>query len=345
MRLSWLMFGCLLASGLAYGQSTPPVGVWSGTLGNKAVMACFNQGDALAAQDDIHGNYYYLDYLTPISLRRENSAAAWHEAQDTGVWVLDNPKDARLNGTWHHPKNTQTLPIQLRLLDTPDHVKACGQDAYHQPLEAMPSVIKGDITAFAPLKRYRSLRFANQETVQLFADAPGIASINAQLKLDKSEQALTAYFSKVRESLTDQGRLSLDENAVHVRYWDDYFISIEFYTWRAGYGRSGISVEHRVWNTTTGEEVNLWHWLASSSRETGLGLQFKQHLFNGQIIDEECEYYEGQDDFKLELSDQGLLVYEEAWGTGCEQSFTVSFAELLNFASPSGKVAIQQLLR
>lgn len=286
-----------------------------------------------------------MDHLTPIWLRRESSADFWHEAQDTGFWELDNPKDGQLSGTWHHPQKTKTLPIHLRLLDTSAHVKACAQDAYHRPLEAMPRVIKGDITAFAPLKRYRSLRFANQETVQLFADAPGIANINAQLKLDRSERALTAYFSKVRESLADQGRLSLDENAVHVRYWDDYFISIEFYTWLAGYGRSGISAEHRVWSTQTGEEINLWHWLRSSSNESGLSLPLKQHLFNEQPMDEECEYYQGQDDFKLELSEQGLLVYEEAWGTGCEQSFTVPFVDLLDFASPSGKIAIQQILR
>lgn len=43
MRLSWSIMGCLLASGVAYGEGTSPIGVWSGTLGNKAVMACFNQ--------------------------------------------------------------------------------------------------------------------------------------------------------------------------------------------------------------------------------------------------------------------------------------------------------------
>ena len=129
----------LLLAFLAHAAGTVdvPRGVWEGTLGTKAIVACFNA-------EFPSGSYFYKQYKTAIPLSRVEKDSFWHEAGDTGLWSLDPARGNTLTGTWKSVKGTTvTLPIKLDLADATGGDRACGSDGYAGQLEAPPKIVTG----------------------------------------------------------------------------------------------------------------------------------------------------------------------------------------------------------
>lgn len=330
----WLF--CPLAVGANAAQLK---GVWEGAVGTKAVTACFNS-------DFPSGSYYYKQFLKPIQLTVQDTDTYWHEENETGLWDLVAPVEGVIRGRWRNPKTKVTVPIQLRLISGAGVGNACMLDAYNAAIEKLPKIETGKIIRFAPSRSYRKIRFAGQETVELFGPDPATARINHLLKLDTSKKAVDAYFQQRREFLGRVGIPAVDEVDVDPEYWDTNFITVNFYTWTAGEGRNGISNIYQTWNVVTGEEVNLWGWLGAKSSETKLPPKLHQYLFKGTKPSPECQNgYRGQGEFILKLGKTGLNIFEEAWGDGCEEDFSIPYAKLLPFLSPEGKLAVKSILK
>jgi hypothetical protein len=173
-----------------------------------------------------------------------------------------------------------------------------------------------------------------------------LARINDSLKLVKSKEAIDAYFQQRREFLGRVGYPAVDDLRVEPKYWDANHVMIEFYSWVAGEGRSGISNAYRTWNVVTGEEVDLWTWLGSTSSEARLPPQLLTYLAKGAKPSPGCEGgYRGQGEFTLKLGKSGLAFEEDPWGNGCERSYFISYAKLMPFLSPQGKLAIESMSR
>lgn len=319
-----------------------PQGVWSGTVGKKAVIACFNKGSTWTA----YGSYYYIDYLTPIALHtQEEDDSYWHEG-DTGKWKLTTPVNGAIMGTWRNEKTGKTFPINLTLVDGKDDESACARDSFNIRLENRPKIKKGKIVQFSPGRSYRKIQFAGQETIELFSMDPAIDKLNTQLKPDLSTEAIDAYFQQRREFLGRVGYPAVDERHTEPKYWDSNFITIEFYLWVAGEGRRGISNEYRTWNLRTGEEVDLWNWIEGSSSNANLPPKLKEYLYR-DITEEspDCSNgYRGEGIFTLTLGKTGLNIDEDAWGDGCEKMFFIPYQELGPFLSPTGKQAVNSIL-
>ena len=138
-----------------------PKGVWEGTLGTKAIVACFNA-------EFPSGSYFYRQYKKPIPLSRIEKDSFWHEAGDTGLWSLEPARGNTLTGTWKSVKGTPvTLPIKLDLADATGGDRACGSEGYAGQLETPPKIEIGKKEEFAAGRSFRRLRFAGQETVEL----------------------------------------------------------------------------------------------------------------------------------------------------------------------------------
>ena len=65
----------LLTPCVADAGAVIPQGVWSGTIGTKAIVACFDKASSWTR----YGSYYYVDHLKPISLTTRETDSYWHE--------------------------------------------------------------------------------------------------------------------------------------------------------------------------------------------------------------------------------------------------------------------------
>lgn len=322
---------------------TLPKGVWVGSVGTRAITVCFNAGSRWGS----YGSYYYLDDRKPIRLTISNNDSYWTEDGNAALWELADPRSGVIVGTWYHPEMQEFLPIKLGIVDGSDDSRACARDSYNSPLEDAPQIATGNVIHFSPGRSYRKLHFADQETIELFGPDAATSRINSFLQFDQSTERVRSYFQQRREFLGRIGYPGVDERHAEPVFWDAHFITIRFYLWAAGTGRSGISNEYRTWNVKTGEEVDLWQWIGASSSEPRLPPSLKkfmyQHTRESPESPECADGYRGQEDFTITLGKFGLHFDEEAWGDGCERSFFVSYEKLSPFLSRSGKRAVKSM--
>lgn len=353
MRRFFMLLSCLPAFAQA---ATEPAngalaGVWRGKLGNTDITACFN----LPSKYDNRGNYYYARHKTPIGLLQSEGKTIWNEVTDgdakTGSWQLKQPENNQVSGTWQHPASGKTLAVSLMLIRPPaGDEQPCASTAYNSALEDFPSLVTSRALLFKDRKdrQFRSLRLADQMTIELLAPGAPVAAINQQLRavLPRNKAALADYFEQRRNFLGMYGTMMEDELHVEPSYWSQRHVTISFYRWAAGMGRNGISNDFRTWDLQTGKEVDVWSWFGSKSPAgtsdmSALPARLKALLFKDVVLDQECkDDYQGHGYYHLSLTDTGVRFWEEAWGSGCEQDFNLPYARLAPFLTPQGKAAL-----
>ena len=337
--LSLLPFGYAVAG-------TDPVslsGVWQGKLGNADIVACFNQAGA----DSANGSYYYVRHKTPIQLTRQAGQSSWTESGNTGSWSLGAPAGGHVDGTWRSPKGGAPLALALTSIGEAGSENACGSDAYNRPLENLPALQIGKTQDFEG-KKYRNLRIADVVTIELQGAGDGVAKVNQKLRaiLPRKVEDIADYFATRRQYLGSMGAATEDETSAAPVFWSSRWITVNFYRWAAGYGRSGISLDYRTWDLRSGDEIQLWDWFAPKSADGGLYRvlpeRLQKYLFKGVAIDKECRNgYKGEGEYRVSLTASGIEFWEEAFGTGCEQDFVIPYAKLGPFLTPQGKAALR----
>ena len=331
----------LLTPCITWGGPLPPQGVWAGHVGENAIVACFNEG----SQWTTYASYYYIHQLQPITLHTRESNRLWHES-DAGTWELSAPDNGVVTGLRSDKKTKETIPIKLRYVDGSDDKTACARDSYNTRLETTPPVETSERKIFSPGRSYRTLRFAGQETIKLFGTDLAIGSINLELKLDQSKEAISSYFRQRREFLGRVGYPGVDDQRTEPIYWDAKFITVRFAFWAAGEGRGGAYSDHRTWDARTGHQIDLWQWIGASSAAPKLPPKLEKLLYKDMKQTPECiGGYRGQGIFTLKLAKSGLIFEEDAWGEGCEKVFFVSYDKLRPFLSPEGRRAVGLALR
>lgn len=164
--------------------------IWTGTLGDQAITACFDEQYA-------SGGLYYIDAaLTPIRLEPLEKAASQVFTEVGGpedtigaTWSMDSRADDRLTGEWQ--QGERTLPIRLSSVpvEPPEYGSACETAAFLDPLlaggetTATRAVFGG--TAFTALT-YQGPKRAGFDDFQVTSLAldpvrPGDAAINRAL--------------------------------------------------------------------------------------------------------------------------------------------------------------------
>lgn len=353
MRRFFIVLSCL--PGLALAATEPAngnlAGIWQGKLGISDITACFN----LPSKYDNRGNYYYARHKSPIGLLQSEGQSVWNEVTDgdakTGSWQLAQPKNNQIKGTWQHPVNGKKLPISLTLIRPPaGDEQPCASAAYNTALEDFPPLTTSRALLFKDRqdRQFRSLRLADQMTIELLAPGAPVAAINQQLRavLPKNKAALAEYFAQRRNFLGMYGTMMEDELHVEPTYWSARHVTVSFYRWAAGMGRNGISNDFRTWDLQTGKEVDVWTWLGSKSQEgssdmSALPPKLRAMLFKDVATDKECgSDYQGHGYYHMSLGETGVRFWEEAYGSGCEQDFNVPYAKLAPFLTPQGKAAL-----
>lgn len=345
LRFAGLLLAALPAMAAAGGVALNPIGVWAGTLGELAVKACFNKRDAGA-------DYYYMRYLEPIGLAQYGE----HWREEEGSWSLDVVDNDHLRGTWTSRDGAKTLPIALTLVDGRDDPAACARDSFMLPLEQAPVVRPGKRRNFNQ-HAYRVLSGAGQQTLELLDAGSGAASINRQLRvlLDESPSTVAAYRAADRRAFAGNPMAGPDEVNATPAYWSSSWITVNFYRWAAGMGKSGISYGQLTWNLATGKRVDLWRWFGGADAHaddpfyTGHAampaalrkLVFKDAGMDTAGADTECEANRAPAaEYLISLRDDGMDFTQDARGDGCDLSFSLSFDKLLPVMTGEGRAAV-----
>ncbi|WP_339531095.1 hypothetical protein [Pseudomonas mucidolens] len=330
------------AGAASYADAAPAdlAGVWSGTLGKASITACFN------ASPDSNGSYYYTRFLTPIQLSREQAGEPWVEEGNSGSWQLNTPQENRLTGTWTKPSGGEPLPLVLTRTDA----QGCGSDAYNRPMESAPLPAKVEKRTFGA-HRYQVKTQGAEVTLKLEGDGRAMQKINQHLaQLAVSPEGQAEFFRERREYLGRNGSAHTSEIEVEPTYWSSHWITVKFYRWTAGYGRSGISWGLHSWNLQTGERVDPWRWVGSRqawddpySAQVKLSPAFSAWLQKQASVDEGCPAISSYSRFDLSFNTQGLQLSTPSYGDGCDNELSFTWAQLEPVLSAQGKAALASL--
>ncbi|WP_095162807.1 hypothetical protein [Pseudomonas sp. Irchel 3F5] len=331
-----------LACAAGCANAAPPelTGVWQGTLGKTPITACFN------AAPDSNGSYYYQRFLTPIQLTQERASERWAEDGRTGFWQLDAPRGDTLSGTWSKAPGGTPLPLAL----TRSSAEGCGGDAYNAPMEAVPLPVKVEKKTFGE-HAYHVTTQGAQVTLKLAGDGPAIHKINQQLaRLAVSPEGPQAFFNERRDFLGMSGSAATSEISVMPTYWSSQWITVRFYRWSAGFGRSGISWGLHTWNLQTGESVDPWTWIGTRfewyspfSGHVSLPKKFASWLQTQATADSECPDVASYGSYDLSFDTQGMRLANKPIGNGCDVDMTFSWNQLQPLLSTQGRAALPSL--
>jgi hypothetical protein len=356
MRLGyvWTLAAALaMTPPLALAASVDPAalaGIWKGSIGRQPVVACFNRSDTYGAE----GSYYYLKHLVPISIGFEASNKTIKEAD--GVWDVDLAAgSSTLTGSWKKKDGAGATPISLTRVGAVDP-KACGSDAFAAPLEApsAPRVVTGPRTDFNG-HGYRTLSGLNQATIQILVPGAAADTINRDLRavIDDTTKAVAEYNERRRNNLATRGFVMDDENNVSPSFWSDRYLSINFYSWAAGMGASGISSYDLTWDLTTGKRVDLWGWFgvkreqAMDNSKTMPARLLAKFVKPGDVppADDNCAAnYTGEVPFRISLTATGMQFTQWPRGDGCDLDFAADFDALLPHMTSDGRAAVKAIM-
>lgn len=322
---------------VASAETGPPIGVWSGTLGSKSIVACFNGGEGSG-----YGSYYYKTFLKPIRLFTRNSGNVWYEDDETGVWKLGESVNGIISGEWSSPKTNKTFPLYLELLtDKDSDVPACARDSYNLSLEKPPTVEIGKAIRISGKHAYRKLRFAGQETIELIGVEAGLSKINSVLKPDQSAGAVEGYFQQRREFLGRVGYPGGDDDEKNFRSWIGKLVTIVFITRPAGFGASSVGIDYRTWNVDSGEEVDLWSWFGLERRR--LSPAFKR-LILGKMATDECLSGIQYKSFALTIDKNSFRFSPVGPSDECPDNLDIPYVKAVKLMTPKGRQQFEAII-
>jgi uncharacterized protein len=329
-------------------------GVWSGTIGSSAVVACF---DARSDDGQRHGSYYYVRYLAPIALTPRTVEGEWAEGADAR-WTLSSPEQDRLEGAWRSSDGRKELPVRLTRLPGTSATQACGSDTYNLPLEHEALKMKVGQVRYLGQRRYRPVSIAGVQLVELIDAAPGIAAINRQLRAELPGDD-EARRRQLRELVRTQGRYSFDTVTSEPVEWTDRSVTIRLHRDFAGAGASGSEDGSRTWNAVSGREIDPWRWFGvASDRSADLPLpvvsrtgllpaKLKDYLVQAAHAGGDCSaLYDESSAADIHVSEAGVeFLLGDTLLPECMRTVLVSPEAVQPFLNGRGKAELRWLTK
>ena len=344
-------------------------GAWSGTIGNKRVMACIVSSGG--------STYYYVNESSEIPLEFAKSDRLIERIHNrtTGNWLLNSPMGNRLTGSWSDATGKRSIPIVLNRIEElnvgtfdngmPDQDTCVRSERYYDPWINAQKVKSGR------LKRSHGVTYhANSEvsdavsTIELVGD-PKVMSINRTLH-QRWRQQMARYFACERDRLQAGANNIKQRGEGHV-----YRVSIvsssrflltikESYTSRcfdsrhssAGTTWDGAEIgdSYITWYWSIGKQVNFQSWfneyayreLERSSFEATdsfTGVLGKVWYATHPCKDEILECLPGRC-YPVRATEEGIVFNASPGGYPlpvCTEDVVVPFDLLVPFLSPEGK--------
>lgn len=355
--------------------ASPMVGVWSGTIGDASITACFQEN-----YDDVvkSGSYYYHRDWIPTSLYRESNAigevgsiwkaAEWH--LPNVIWRIDSISTDQINGTWSNEDQPEELPIRLKRLVpyAQDDPKTCGSSAYNDAIEGTLRTTAGPARSIARIK-YRVLTAAlptrsisntepeySMQTIQLEGDSQPIATINAALLklMDKEEMFECRLESMSR--IADESTYAQSVSISVVGRW----LSILHSTSSPCGRMMQVSSNTYTWNLYTGAQESLFDWfwgMPQAANPKNIRMEEPLPKDLGDFVsarrkraykasDEYLESCYGtvRPNYQLILKSDGIIFEVPTTSNGsCGDSIKLSFKQLWPYLNADGRKYAKEL--
>jgi hypothetical protein len=190
-------------------------------------------------------------------------------------------------------------------------------------------------------------------------NAPGIASINRQLRGALHGDAASADFlrTRLRDSIRSYGYYLFNSVTASPVEWNERWITIEIHSQSADEGASGSETGYRTWDVQTGREIDPRKWLGVKMfrdedktfplvrRAGALPDGLKRFLLKTAKVDEACRTVYGDVvEARLEVSQVGIsFTLGDTFHPECMQDVLLTFAQLQPFLNEEGKAALRAM--
>lgn len=374
-----LLFGSITAAA-DFDEVVPENGIWTGTIGDNKVMACFMRDN-----DPAHTNesaYFYLRYSKLISLAPDpESNVLWLEGDSkspSGIWKINVQHD-RITGSWANPENTKTLPILLKRFKSisSDHSTSCStESSVFGPEAYAKKIVSGDVTTFNG-RHYRVLSASNTEvsSIELIGTSEAITALNTLLA-NELRVSLSDYYKCPTSGENISGKRGKSKTRNYVSsilplFWNDQWISIISSTYGdCGGAHPFSSYSYSTWNLSTGKELNLWQWI-KNSKKVGGSPEHDNYYFNysarkrlntmitKKAVKQRLAVYpneaseenncldsiQSNSEYQIRLGKSGFIFTQTFpfYAQACTDDIEITYSELAPFLTKSGKEAVTLL--
>lgn len=329
------------------------LGVWRGTIGAHAIMACL-QREPWDAQ------YYYVKHGISIGLTPTpgSDGAAWTErARDTeaaATWTLSDVRGNTISGQWSDPSVQRTLLIKLTRVVTPgDPGFGCSlvvdpdpaSRAFNQPrVDALPI----ETGPWSGDSRELSVLGGAVSVDELDGDAPHVGAFDTAMRQQFRDQ-IAAYY----DCISDDPHGEFENHrgiSWHAGPW--VVVGESYNTYCGGaHGGSG-DASYQVWNLDRGKTVDPWSWIVSSGKVADFCSPYSLCELTGELNDlvvgvatrdmesgDDCagEYRTGEVSYLLHPDDKGLTFsshFSTAMHVCNDDDIEISWAKLKPFLTP-----------
>lgn len=365
-----LLVFSLAASASGSNNVSPEQGVWTGTIGDGKVMACFMRDD-----DPAHTNqsaYFYLRYSKPISLIPDpNNKNSWFEGDiknSTGVWSISVLHD-RITGNWSNPTKTKSLPIQLTrfksISSNHSSISSCSPELGVFNPAVYPQVLSQKI-AYSGEKNLNGRRYRVSsalegavKSVELIGESETIGLLNVLLA-NELRAGMLGYYGCPTIGERDSRKIGQTEKpdyqfSIEPLFWNEQWIS--FVTRSSGYcgGAHPFSdYSYSTWNLTTGKELNPWEWIKNSKVSESLNRiitkkAIKQRLaLYRKVASEESgclDAIQVNSQYQIRLGKTGF-VFTQVFphvAQACTDDIEITYGELMPFLTKKGKAVVEAI--
>jgi hypothetical protein len=330
-----LLFALLLASSAA-AKAASSDGIWRGSLGKQAIVACF---------DGSSGDYYYESRRWSIPLWREEGEESFKEGSDynepTGSWRILGASADALVAEWKSPDGKRQFPIQLKRIGAAvGKDTLCSEaDAYNAPRvsKVVREPAKASVEQGLQVTREPS-RNLDVERLQLRLPGPAGARINAALDAEYRRSLAQAYSCVMRN---DKGDFSagLGVEFASAR-WLVVTSAVDLF---CGGPHPDESREYLVFDRGSGRRIDTAGWLRRG-KDGGLPPALWPLLARKAAPVDECKdvWNEPQGDLQVFPSAKGVRIEVEFAHVvqACDDGLDLSFAQAAPFLSDAAKRAL-----
>ena len=363
----------MFAMGGETGKASALDGIWQGTIGKQAVMACVAQGA---------GSYFYLRYsqAIPLSLQDEKELvlAEGPKGSPTGFWRMKSVGGDAVDGTWSDKSRVRSAPIRLvrfkRL--SAEHSSGCGSYMLDKRVQ-LQKISVGKVSALSG-KRYKKLSASdgNVTSIELLEPGAAIEELNTRLRNELSLN-MSEYFACPTEGMGINGKDGAEEkpdfsSEIAPVFWNDRWITfLQNGSGNCGGAHPYSGFSYTTWNLATGELVNPWTWIAHS-RKKDASPEYDKYYFNYSAPEELNKIIvakavkarllfnpkEAQEDpncldiltenteYQLSLGTRGLVFSHNFphVALACDDNIEIPYAKLSAFLTKEGKAAVKSIM-
>ena len=289
LLFTMILAGGLITSAFSSENISPENGIWTGTIGNSKVTACFQRDD-----DPAHTNqsaYFYNRYSKLITLAPDlQNGSLWLEGNKqnpTGIWEVKVVGDL-ITGQWSNQARTHKLAISLSRFESISTDSSPDCDPLYgvfNPKVLTEKINLGKEQVFNG-KSFRDISAAEGAVVsiELIEKTKTAIKLNTLL-VNELRREISAYYScptagELQTGNQDQDQAANYSSITQPKFWSGHWISlVKLVSGDCGGAYEFHDFSYSTFSLKTGNKVNLWEWITNSKKNDGFP-NYDSYYFN-----------------------------------------------------------------